>query len=426
NHDGRRLLLSPGSGNLLETVSSMVGKTAAREMVELNYAGPRAEVRGLVSRPSHTRANQKQIFLFINRRPVRSPHIIRAIREGYGNLLPPVRHPVGVLKIFLDPKEMDVNIHPTKNEVKFQYPDDVFFSVVNAVKYALGGKDLSPKAIPGKAPVKGRRKRWEKALFAPRPTEERVKVAEDGAAYSPLRPPAITQPTPTLVKEKQARIDAHARERSLSELTRKLETKERFVESSLPAMRPIGQVNKLFIIVETPDGMAIIDQHAAHEKVLYERFKKDYREEPVKSQRLIEPFSLELAPEEQEAVRAYQTLLGYLGFEIEAFGGNTFIVRTVPVVLGKLATPETVYDIIDELVASGKVKSLEERKDDMLKLLACHSAIRAGDELNMPRIEELLLEMYSLENPFTCPHGRPTIIQVPKKELERRFKRTGF
>jgi len=436
SHEGRRLLLSPGSGELLETISSILGKTAAREMLGLNYSGPKAEVRGFVSKPSHTRANLKHIFLFINRRPVRSPHIIRAIREGFGNLLPQVRYPVGVIELYIDPKELDVNIHPTKSEVKFQYPDDVFFSVVNTIKYALGGKDLSIRTAPergrGKGKGKGRGKgipieAGVKGLFG-KAGKAGMKVEETKTAYVPVHsPPPPTHPALSKpIKGKQARIDAHTEEKGLTEITRKLESGERFIESALPQMRPLGQVNRMFIIAETREGMAIIDQHAAHERVMYERLKRDHRDEPVKSQRFIEPISLELAPEEQEAVKAYQALLAFLGFEIEAFGGNTFIVRTAPVVLGKHTAPETIYDIIDELVATGKVKGLDERKDDMLKLLACHSALRGGEELSMPRIEALLEELLTVENPFTCPHGRPTIIQLPKTELEKKFKRTGF
>ena len=191
-------------------------------------------------------------------------------------------------------------------------------------------------------------------------------------------------------------------------------------------MRPVGQVGNLFIIVETEDGLAIIDQHAAHERVVYEGLKRNHRDDPVKQQRLIEPISLELAPEEQEAVKTYRSILTFLGFEIDEFGGNTYMVRTVPVTLGKHTRPETIYDIIDELVATGKVRGPEEQKDAMLKLLACHSAIRGGEELGMPRIEKLLEELLPLENPFTCPHGRPTIIRMTTKELEKRFKRTGF
>jgi len=436
SHEGRRLLLSPGSGELLETISSILGKTAAREMLGLNYSGPKAEVRGFVSKPSHTRANLKHIFLFINRRPVRSPHIIRAIREGFGNLLPQVRYPVGVIELYIDPKELDVNIHPTKSEVKFQYPDDVFFSVVNTIKYALGGKDLSIRTAPergrGTGKGKGRGKgipieAGVKGLFG-KAGKAGMKVEETKTAYVPVHsPPPPTHPALSKpIKGKQARIDAHTEEKGLTEITRKLESGERFIESALPQMRPLGQVNRMFIIAETREGMAIIDQHAAHERVMYERLKRDHRDEPVKSQRFIEPISLELAPEEQEAVKAYQALLAFLGFEIEAFGGNTFIVRTAPVVLGKHTAPETIYDIIDELVATGKVKGLDERKDDMLKLLACHSALRGGEELSMPRIEALLEELLTVENPFTCPHGRPTIIQLPKTELEKKFKRTGF
>lgn len=417
-HEGRKLLFTPGSGKLLETISALMGRKAAGEMVELSYSGPRAEVRGFVSRPSYSRATQGQMHIFVNRRAVRSPHIIKAIREGYGNLLPPVRYPVAVVELFIDPAELDVNIHPTKSEVKFQYADDVFFSVVNAVKYALSGKDMSHRAAL-LTDEKSIRKDKVETRYG---IENKTLIKEPSLAPETARSMPITG----LKKAKQVRIDAHAEKTSLGELARKLEKEERFVDSPLPAMRPLGQVNRLFIIAETKEGFVIIDQHAAHEKVLYERFLREYREEPVKCQRLIEPLSLELAPEEQEAVRAYQSLLAHIGFEIEGFGGNTFIVRTLPVVLGKNATPNTVYDIIDELVAWGKVKSLEERKDAMLKLLACHSAIRGGDELSLPQIEELLEEMYMLKNPFTCPHGRPTIIEVKKKELERRFKRTGF
>jgi len=443
-HEGRRLILSPGSGNLLETISSIIGKTAVRQMVEITYSSPKATVRGYLSKPSHTRANQKHVYLFINRRPVRSPQIIRAIREGFGTLLPPVRYPVGVVELHVDPKELDVNIHPAKSEVKFQYPDDIFITVTNAVRHALGGKDLSVRASPGKktsAPIyKGFFTEAEKQRM--RIAEERrMKVAEARGEYGSEHQPS--PPTPgtriadrrtQLITEKQETIDEALPDETVTDQKETSGGEEgswgqemaEDAGGALRHMRPIGQIGNLFIVVETDEGMAVIDQHAAHERVMYERLKRNYSEDPLKNQHLIEPLSLELAPEEQEAVNMYQSQLAFLGFEIEEFGGNTFIVRTVPVVLGKHTTPEMIYDLIDELVATGKTRGLEEQKDDMLKLLACHSAIRGGEGLSMPRIEKLLEELLAMENPFTCPHGRPTIIRFPTSELEKKFKRTGF
>ena len=507
SHEGRRLILSPGSGDLIETISSIIGKTAARQMMEVNFACSRARISGYISRPSHTRANQNHVHLFINRRPVRSPNIVRAIRDGFGTLLPPVRYPVGVIELTVDPSEIDVNIHPAKSAVKFQYPDDVQSCVTDAVRHAMKGKDLSVKASLATSGRKGS-SFLRKGLFT-EAEKRRMKVAEARAKYTPAHEfPDPSDPTPTrLVKGQQIRIDQHGgreegegkeewkgemdgkreisggygkgardgkREREWKgkgEMDGKREISGEYGEgagegngdrgwkeemegkeewegmggwegrgegrtrmatpisgtgSSIPFMRPVGQVGNLFIIVETEDGLAIIDQHAAHERVMYESLKRNHRDDPVKQQRLIEPISLELAPEEQEAVKTYRSILAFLGFEIDEFGGNTFMVRTVPVTLGKHITPETIYDIIDELVATGKVRGPEEQKDAMLKLLACHSAIRGGEELSMPRIEKLLEELLPLENPFTCPHGRPTIVRMTTKELEKKFKRTGF
>ena len=425
-HDGRRLIFTPGSGNRLETISSILGKTAARDMVELSFSHHRARVSGFISRPSYTRANHQHIHLFINRRPIRSPHIVRAIREGFGTLLPPVRFPAGVVDLTIDPKELDVNVHPAKTEVKFQYPEDVYSCVVKAVTRALRGRDLSVRTELGERSP-GRTISHQERPGSP------GRVAEAAEQYDPSGPHAVepaTVPDPShnpphtpsirLVTATQDRIDG------IDPTTIPKTTSASI--SPVPTMKPIGQIANLFIIVETEDGLAIIDQHAAHERVMYERLKTAHAQagETVKHQRLIEPISLELAPEEKGAVERYHEFLEFLGFGIEEFGGNTYLVRTVPIVLGKHVTPKMVYDIIDELVATGSSTNLDERKDDMLKLLACHTAIRGGEELTMPKIEKLLGELLTIENPFTCPHGRPTILRLSTAELEKKFKRTGF
>lgn len=197
-----------------------------------------------------------------------------------------------------------------------------------------------------------------------------------------------------------------------------------------PFMRPVGQIAHLFIIVETEDGMAIIDQHAAHERVVYEHLRQKHGGATdaahVESQQLIEPLILELSPGERGMVERHREFLEFLGFGIEEFGGTTYVVRTVPVVLGTHVDSSMVYDIIDGLAVEGEATALEEQRDALLKLLACHSAIRGGEELTMPRIERLLGELLELEKPFTCPHGRPTILRFSMAELEKRFKRTGF
>jgi DNA mismatch repair protein MutL len=296
-----------------------------------------------------------------------------AVEEAYHGLIMVGRHPVAVLNIAIPPQEVDVNIHPAKSEVKFRNERAVFAAVQRAVRRTI----VSGMPVPSiEEPI---------ATYSGPvlPVRETMKTA----ASQPALPLAVERARP--------------------------------LAGVLPVLRVLGQVLSSYIVAEGPDGVYLIDQHAAHERVLFERLrrKRDGRETDV--QGLLEPVSLEFTPRQEEALRASAGALSDFGFSLEPFGERTYLVRAVPVVLRDDEWQAALREVLDSLYGEGETG----RDEKILASLACHGAVRAGQSMSDGEMRSLVREMEQLENPQTCPHGRPTVIRLGREKLERDFGR---
>ncbi|MDT8357353.1 MAG: DNA mismatch repair endonuclease MutL [Methanomicrobiaceae archaeon] len=390
NGNGR--LRTPGTG-LFNAVMAIFGVDTATSLIPVSRKGPKITIDGYCSPIRIDRPNAEGIMISVNGRQVASPALTRAVREGYRTLLPRGRYPLAVLNISVDSAQVDINVHPTKREVRIDGEAGITREVSSAIAEALEGSDLA-----------GRR-------------ASEVKTSSLGERGEG---PAVREAPPLYRTGHQQHLDSDSR------LRRTREGNARGLRR-LPPLRVLGQVEDAYIIARTGGGeeeeeLAIIDQHAAHERVLYEQLLRR-RGEGVESQELITPLIISLRPGVAASVRSALHILQQEGFLLEEFGPDTFAVRTIPVVLGRQPEPGLIQDILQD-ISEGVNVSLSEGKEKITTIIACRGAIKAGAPLTADQMTTLIDQLAHCERPFTCPHGRPAIVMLSRSELDALFRRT--
>ena len=445
--EGKSVLRNTGSKDIFNSIVNLLGPDTARSMLPLESRKEEFEIQGYISKPEITRSDGDQLFIFVNTRPVTSRAITAAVRNGYYTKIPKGRYPVAVLSLTVDPGEVDVNVHPRKSEVRFSREKELEDTITGAVE-----KSLSEHALVHEVREKGNRnfkRNFEISGFS-----EGLKVSE---TQETLQKPITSAEIPGKfgisgssreipgersgiytypVKDTERKLRKSERLLGLFEEARAQENelekvRERVQEASVKEQKPntslleelrvIGQVSKMYIIAEKGEDLVLIDQHAAHERILYEQV---IRMKKPRVQELITPITIELSPKEKVLMEDYIPYLEEYGFGISEFGDNTFVVTFVPDVFGQLEHPEFIHDIINDLLASGKVKKETGISEKVSKTLACRAAIKGGAACSLRQMEELIEQLKKAENPYSCPHGRPTIITFTKAELDRMFART--
>lgn len=386
-NNGKEILRSP-SAQLHDTIIHIYGQETAREMLPVNLESACVTIKGYISRPSLVRSNLDFQSFYINDRLITSRAIGFALRYGYDTLLPKGRFPIAVLKIYVDTKEVDVNVHPTKREVRLNHERDICDMITYAVKNTLSRNDLIPN----------------------------IKVPEQ----QPLLNDTIGTEA-FLVKEKVSDFKPSAKDTE-----RRLKRSERAgmginkIQNPDMDVKVLGQIESIYILAETGNGLLIIDQHAAHERVFYELVRESKRED---SQELIVPINLELDSREKVLMKETLPYLEEFGFRIAEFGPDAFAVTAVPIVPGKLEESDIVHDIISDILSEGKVREETGIFDKVTKSIACRSALKAGADCTSSQMESLVKQLLQTDNPYTCPHGRPTMIFFNRQELDKLFKR---
>ncbi len=469
--EGKTIIRNTGSKDLFNSIVNLLGPDTARSMLPLQHKTEDFEIKGYISKPETTRAESDQLFIFVNTRPVTSRAVNTAIRTGYYTKIPKGRYPVAVLSLFLDPEEVDVNVHPRKAEVRFSREKELGDAVIAAV-----GKVFSEHGLIPEIREKGNRafqktfeasssserlqvseaqetfqKHMAEAEFLEKarvPLEkarvplEKTRVPESSSKNFQQQTETYTYPVKDTERKlkKSERLMDFSEEKGVTESLRvkgqdrKIEEEKEKVsveERSRPKQKPntdplddlrvIGQVSKMYIIAEKGEDLVLIDQHAAHERILYEqvlRIKKSGVQE------LITPVTIDLTPKEKVLMEEYIPYLEEYGFGISEFGDNTYVVTFVPEIFGRLESPEIIHDVVSDLLASGKVKKETGLSEKVCKTLACRAAIKGGAACSSRQMEELIEQLKKVENPYSCPHGRPTVITFTKGELDRMFART--
>jgi DNA mismatch repair protein MutL len=388
--DGRKVFQSKGSGSLYDVLVDVYGLEIAQQMLEVqedSVGSTCVSVTGFVSGPLLHRSSSRNLTMLVNGRWVRDRVISHAIREAYHSLLPKGRHPIVVLRADLPGDQVDVNVHPAKSEVRFRDTGAVYSSVQKAVRRALSRRAMVPADSTSFT--------WERVVEE---RERRLVGIED-------------------------RYPATAGALAL-ELQRTTAPSERFVEApsrdKLPMLRVLGQLGRTYIIAEGPTGMYLVDQHAAHERVLYERFEEERSKAAIATQTLVEPVVIDEGPGGMWEDGPRLERLRELGFDVEPFGSGALLVRAVPAVLGVGDIRKSVTDILEEMqIANGS----QSAADAAVISLACHGAIRSGQTLGLDEMRALVVQLEQTRLPRTCPHGRPTMLHVSAERLEKEFGR---
>jgi DNA mismatch repair protein MutL len=356
-------------------------------MLAVDVVYENLEVKGFISPTSLTRSNRRAVTFFINGRWVQDIALTTALVQAYHSMLMVGRFPMAVIFLSIQPDEVDVNVHPAKSEVRFSNQNEVFSGVQRAVRRALLA--FSP------VPTVNTQVRW-----TPMPerdfdgsTAERLMGDEP---FEEEETPATPEPD-----KKQARLP----------------------DSAVPLLRLVGQVGSAFLVAEGPDGLYLVDQHAAHERVLFERYL-DQRKKEISSQVLLQPVTIELSPEESRLMEEQLPLFGNLGFQVEVFGPNTYQIRSMPSLLIG-SDPESAVRVVVEDFEEDETPLQREIEEKMIARICKRAAVKAGQVLSLEEQKALLNDLEACEAPRTCPHGRPTMIHLSIDLLERQFGRKG-
>jgi DNA mismatch repair protein MutL len=405
--DGKEVL-NALPGTVRSRTGDVLGRRVAHEMGEVDDEDRGIRVTGLVGKPEETRSNQAAIHLFVNDRPIRDYPVSSAIVRAYSGLIFGGRFPVAVIFIQLPFEEVDVNVHPAKREVKFRDPKTVGGVVYRAVEAAV--RELTRVSVwavprPGYRPAEGGG--WPEARS----------VRETGRAWvragDLLSPRIDTDTAPVDISDREIGSDVAS-----------LKAPGAFGTAEVSGMRLLGQAAGTYIVLSDMDGLVLIDQHAAHERVIYERIKAGLSRNAVGSQRLLFPTTLDIDGPDRAVVVRHLDEINKIGFELEEFGGKTLLVSAIPSIVKDADVTELIMGIAEELRAGIGSQGIEERIDRMIKGVACHGSVRAGTELTPQEIRGLIDEIEKTPFAAHCPHGRPTTIRIGKDEIDRLFKRT--
>ena len=415
--DGRTALTTPGSGPPEEALLAVYGPDTASGMLRVTDSDPETGygVDGFTSAPRINRSNRSNFIFFVNSRWVQSRMLSFALEETYRGLLPEKRYPLSCLNLTVPYAHVDVNSHPAKREVRFLQESRVYATLQRAVRAALIAHSPVPPA--GRVQPSVQPPRGDDAA----PGFFRSPFDGAGGSSPGYRgaggPSPANSPGPNPLGAPAGAANAPTGSG--------LEYTELFNQGftprqALPALRVVGQVRSTYIVAEGPDGMFLVDQHAAHERVLFDRIIRQAGQQVPESQPLLVPQPVELTPSQEETLADQGDLLAAYGFAVEHFGGNGYLLRAVPGVMTSGDPGQSLTDILDMVVFEGVVRQSD---DTLAASVACHSAIRAGDALTEPEMVALLEQLEKADNPHTCPHGRPTLIHFSEYQMEREFGR---
>lgn len=449
-NNGQSKLHTSGNGNLRDVIYHIYGREIAANLINVTYEKNGIRITGYIGAPLISRGNRNFETYFINGRYVKSSIIYKAIEDAYKDFTMQHKYPFTVLHIEVVGEDVDVNVHPTKMEVRFHNQQMVYNSIYEAVDQALHEKELIPevtidvpKAVP-KAQAKPEPKEQPKEVIQPE-VNKSAKVQPEKASgerdldyfmeqmkkrvmsYHQQNSSAevkgkseIFKPQVQVDRVKEAAASYRAKQspEQMTLFDGKLLDKEKRANYKI-----IGQVFDTYWLVEFDNSLYIIDQHAAHERVLYEKTLREMKTREFTSQMISPPVILNLTMQEAQLLRAYMDQFTRIGFEFEEFGQDSYAVRSVPANLFSIAKKELLMEMIDSLSEEVHRRQSSELLDEKIASMSCKAAVKGNMRLSAQEVDALIGELLKLDNPYHCPHGRPTIISMSKRELEKKFKR---
>ncbi len=389
--DGSVILDCPRMQSSKERVRSLWGPEIAKALVEVQYTKAGVIIHGFIVRPPASRGNRGREYFSICSRPIEDRRLSRAVEEAYSTLLMKGRFPICAIDIEVDLTHVDANVHPTKREVRVQEIDSIVALVKQVVRDALTGQQDTTETgmlvdyVEGDITTPTHREETDTSHAS----QTRLDLVEDSSLLD-IFPGSVAVDTDTL----------------------------------RGVFRVIGQTQKLYLLLDVEDGLVIVDQHAAHERIIYEKLRKEVNEGKLIVQELLEPIVLKLDSTSREKILEIKDILETLGYSISEFGGNEILISTTPDILGQRANEDELIALVDRVLDIGDTAK-EQFMDDIVRLTACHSSIRAGQTLSNREIRDLIVELVKTPNMYNCCHGRPSIVKLTRKELDKRFGRDG-
>jgi DNA mismatch repair protein MutL len=434
--DGRRVLRlppeHPGPQGRLARLSAVLGRDFQDNAIEIDQTRDGVRLTGFAGLPTYNRGNAAHQYLFVNGRPVRDRLLQGALRAAYADFLARDRHPTAALYVSLDTAEVDVNVHPAKAEVRFRDPALVRGLIVGALRHALAGAGHRASTTVATAALDSiRAQSGSPFQFQAGPSPAGFSAWREGG-WAPPRPQVLPGLSDVSARVEPGFGDVLA---EAYDAVHSHEPSQSYPQGNDYAAAPVfdpvdfplgaarAQVHETYIVAQTRDGMVIVDQHAAHERLVYERMKGEMAAGGVARQTLLLPEVVDLDPAEAERVLARSEELASLGLVIESFGPGAVLVRETPALLGKTDAAGLVRDIADDLAENGQALALKERLEEVCSTMACHGSVRAGRRLNGAEMNALLREMEATPHSGQCNHGRPTYVELKLADIERLFGR---
>lgn len=443
--NGQLRLHTSGNANLKDVIYGIYGRDITRELLPVQYEASGLSVSGFIGKPSIARGNRNFENYYINGRYVKSKLLMKAIEEAYKPYMMQHKYPFVCLQYDIHGEDVDVNVHPTKMEVRFQNQSAVYNATYDLITEALAGKEIIPEVSLTPKPAVGEKQAQikEEKIPVPEPFEKN-RIAEEKPVYAPvgLRPASAEPKTESKaepinvnepIKPREPEIQAKPKEQKQEPFPQeksevvKPEQMELFDNRLLSKEarvhhRIIGQLFDTYWLVEYDNKFYIIDQHAAHEKVLYERFLKEFAKKEILSQMVSPPSLISLNLQESNLLKANLEIFREFGFEISEFGGKEYSIHAVPANIYGVSVQELFIQILDSLEQE-HVSKTPDILAERIATAACKAAVKGNNRLSVKEADALIDELLNLENPYNCPHGRPTIISMTKYELEKKFKR---
>ncbi|WP_057763288.1 DNA mismatch repair endonuclease MutL [Cytobacillus praedii] len=434
-HNDRKLLHTNGNGDVRQVLAAIYGMNIVKKMVPLEAASLDFRISGYAALPEITRASRNYISTMINGRFIKNYPLAKAIQEGYHTLLPIGRYPIVLLNIEMDPLLVDVNVHPSKMEVRLSKEQELNELVTGAIKNVFKSQELIPTGFTEPKAVKPRE-------------EQTFLELEHVPVFNPIQVTAVENSIPSYIRE--TRIENEPRKEMFTDYTNEVHEERDFTAgpyvsdvedvsevvindsnfnqinqnqpSRVPPLYPIGQMHGTYIFAQNEKGLYIIDQHAAQERIKYEYFKEKVGQVESELQEMLIPLTFEYSTDDYIKIDEYKHELEKVGVFLEPFGHNSFIIRSHPQWLPKGEEKEIIEDMIEQLLSMKRV-DIKKLREEAAIMMSCKASIKANHHLRNDEIQALLDELRHTTDPFTCPHGRPIIIQYSIYEMEKMFKR---
>lgn len=465
-HHEYEMVFTSGNGDVEDAIVAIFGKDVFREMIPLDYGGETFAIKGYIGKPSIARTNRNQEIFFVNRRYFHNRTISSAIEKAFHTLLPIARYPFVILFLTVDPNSVDINAHPTKMEVRFSDESQLFKTIFHAVRGTLREQSLltewtaAPSPAPGAQGASGSQRPLSFGTPAGTPAAMaadpllnlNLQMAKNSGGGSP-ETLSFQYPEFAEIKTPPAAAQSAAAEGGIGEpgMLRETALPVSFATpaddlasysanpAAMAAAAPAGPggerreqfanlyifpktVANTYIIMQDEKGLLFIDQHAAHERILYEKYLARHQEF-LGTQNLLIPETMNLSYPQFKVVQERLSLFAGVGFEMEAFGGQTVVIRSVPIALANLDYRRILQEMIEQYINFETFKNPAEIKEAFLTTMACRTAVKAGDKLTVPEMQGLINDLFQCENSYTCPHGRPVSFRMGLDEIAKKFLR---